>query len=102
MKIALSTDHIQSGDTVQCLKMSKSIIVFNWRSILQAQTLKRVEDAGEEENKCRERSKVQEGQTPSCPKEAAEAPDAEKSHPVRPPFFPGSDLPVDQEEHHKA
>lgn len=75
---------------------------FEWHSILHAQTLKRVEDAGEEENKVREGSKVQEGQAPSCPEEAAEAPDAEKSHAVLPPFIPGADLPVDQEEHHDA
>lgn len=78
------------------------LYVFNWHSTPQAQTLKRVEDAGEEENKVRERSEVQEGQTPSCPKEAAEAPDAEKSHPVLPPFIPAVDLPIHQEEHHNA
>lgn len=65
-------------------------------------TLKRVEKAEEEDKKYRERSEAEEGQTPCCPEEAAESPDAEKSHSVLPPFLPCSDLPVDQEEHHKA
>lgn len=47
-------------------------------------------------------SKVQEGETPSGPKEAAEAPDAEKSLAVLPPFLSVADLSVDHEEHHKA
>lgn len=68
----------------------------------QAQTLKRVEDAEEKEDNVRERPKVQEGQTPSCPKQAAEAPDAEKSHTILPPFIPDADLPIDQDEHHNA
>lgn len=72
------------------------------QSMSQAQTLKRVEGAGEEENEVRKGSKVQEGQTPGCSKEAAETPDTEKSHTVLPPFIPGADLPVDHEEHHNA
>lgn len=76
--------------------------VLNWHSVCQALTLKRVEDAGQEENDIRERSIVQEGQTPGCPKETAETPDAEKSHTVLPPFIPGADLSVDKEEHHNA
>ena len=67
-----------------------------------AQTLKRVEDAEEEQNNVRERSKVEEGQTPGGPEQAAEAPDAEESHAVLLPLVPGADLPVDHEEHHDA
>lgn len=64
--------------------------------------MKRVEGAGEEEDEVREGSKVEEGQTPSCPKEAAEAPDAEESHTVLLPFIPVTDLHVDHDEHHDA
>lgn len=53
-------------------------------------------------NKISQGSKVQEGQTPRCSKEAAEAPDAEKSHATLLPFIPVMDLSVDQDEHHGA
>ena len=70
-------------------------------------TLKWIEDAEEEGNVFRERSYVQEGETPSCPKDAAEAPDTEKRHTVPPPFshgvvIHGGALPVEQEKHHHA
>lgn len=64
--------------------------------------MKRVEDTGEEVNRVRQGSKVQEGQTPCCSKEAAEAPDAEKSHTTLLPFIPAVDLSIDQDEHHSA
>lgn len=85
---------------VKCFCPPLGKTVFN--CVLQTQTLKWVKNAGEEESKLGERSKVQEGQAPSYPKEAAEAPDAEKSHPVLLPFIPGADLSIDQEEHHSA
>lgn len=69
---------------------------------LDVQTLKGVEDAGEEEDKGGEGSNVQEGQTPRRPKEAAEAPDAEKGHAVLLPLVSGADLPVNHAEHHEA
>lgn len=69
---------------------------------LDVQTLKGVEDAEEEEDKGGEESKVQEGQTPRCPKEAAEAPDAEKGHAVLLPLVSGANLPVNHVEHHEA
>lgn len=63
----------------------------------QEEALKWIEDAGEEENAIRERCEVQEGETPSCPEEAAEAPDTEKCDTVLLPFVPGVNLPVDQD-----
>lgn len=80
----------------------KSLVAAYNAKKCNSSTLKRIEDAGEEENGVRERSEVQESETPSCPKEAAETPDTEKCHTVLPPFIPGSDLPIDQEEHHNA
>lgn len=65
-------------------------------------TLKRVEDAEEEENYIRYWSGVEECQAPCRPKEAAEAPDAKESNAVLLPLIPVANLPVDQEEHHKA
>ena len=65
-------------------------------------TLKRVEDAWQEEEEGGEGSKVQEAQAPGGPEQTAEPPDAEEGHLLVPPLVPGADLPVDQEEHDQA